>query len=339
MTIGAVCSLTLATISLGVSPPKPLKVVTTTSDLASLVQAVGGNRVSVSALIVGARDLHRIEAKPSFMSRVSGADLFVAVGLDLEVGYEGPILEGSRNPRVRVGATGHAYAAQWCQVLDRPAGTVTRAQGDIHPYGNPHVWLDPYNARLIVAGLADKLGELSPGDATYFRENAQRFQARLDQLMFGDKLVRRFGAAKLWEWSRDGRLWDSLRRAGATADLGGWGAKMARLAGTPIITYHRSWRYFTYRFGLRVVAELEPKPGLDPTPGHIAEVIRIGQREGVKVLIQEPFYPTRDANFVAARIGARVLVLPNSVGQVREASGYLELMQYIVDQLAGALGN
>jgi len=114
---------------------------------------------------------------------------------------------------------------------------------------------------------------------------------------------------------------------------------MAGLSGTPIITYHRSWRYFAHRFGLRVVAELEPKPGLDPTPSHIAQVIRIGQREKVRVLMQEPFYPTRDANFVAARIGAKVLVLPNGVGQVREATGYLALMQLIVDRLAAALGN
>src|SRR5688572_25045563 len=120
-----------------------LNVVTTIPDLASLVKEVGGTKVTVASIVTGARDPHRIEAKPSFMSRAAGAHLWLAVGLELEVGYEPLILEGSRNGRIRVGAPGHVYVSQWVKVRDVPAGAVNRSQGDIHPYGNPHVWLDP----------------------------------------------------------------------------------------------------------------------------------------------------------------------------------------------------
>lgn len=317
---------------------KILKIVTTTQDLASIALAVGGNKVTVNSLIVGARDPHRLEAKPSYMSRVSSADLFLAVGLELEVGYEKPILDGSGNSNVAVGARGHQYASDWVYILEKPTSTMTRAEGDVHPYGNPHFWLDPYNVRLVSSGLAAKLGQLDPEDGAYFKSNAQKFNSQIDEAMFGAALVQKFGAAKLWDWSRNGAFLKNAQSNGAAGQIGGWEAKLARYSGSPIITYHRSWSYLANRFGLRVAAELEPKPGLDPTPGHIASVIKIGSQDGVKAIIQEPFYPTRDAQFVAQRIGAKVVVVPNSVGQVPEAKGYLSMMDTLVSRLSAALG-
>lgn len=317
---------------------RTLKVVTTTADLASIVLAVGGNKVSVSSLIVGARDPHRIEAKPSYMSRVGSADLFVAVGLELEVGYERAILDGSSNSNVAIGARGHLYAADFAVILEKPTSQVSRAAGDVHPYGNPHFWLDPFNVRLIAVGLANKMGQLDPEDAAYFKSNAQKFNAQIDESMFGSAVLQKFGASKLWEWSKNGGFLKNAQANGAAGMIGGWEAKLARYSGSPIITYHRSWSYLANRFGLRVAAELEPKPGLDPTPGHIASVIKTGSQDGVRAIIQEPFYPTRDAQFVAQRIGAKVVVVPNSVGQVPEAKGYLSLMDTLVNRLSAALG-
>lgn len=318
---------------------QPLKVVTTTQDLASIAAAVGGSRASVSSLIVGARDPHRIEAKPSFMSRVAGADLFIAVGLELEVGYEQPILSGSRNRRVQVGQPGHLYASDGVPLVGKPTGPVSRAEGDIHPYGNPHYWLDPYNARIIADAIAARMGTLQPAGAKVFEANAEAFKKSVDVAMFGSSLVSKFGGDKLWQWEVGGQLASQLRANGASGLVGGWEAKMAPLNGKSIITYHRSWSYFVNRFGIRIVGELEPKPGLDPTPGHVASLLKIASDNNVKVILQEPFYHDTEAKFVAARTGAKVVVAPGSVGQDSAARDYVSLIDTIVDRLAAVYGS
>jgi zinc/manganese transport system substrate-binding protein len=315
----------------------PVRVVTTTQDLASLAQAVGGRHVQVRALVVGARDPHRMEARPSYMALVANAQLFLAVGLDLEVGYEGPILEGARNRRVMPGQPGHAYAGSWVPVLEKPTGSVSRADGDVHPGGNPHVWLDPYNGRLIASGIAGRLSQIDPARAPDYRANLAAFEGRIDRAMFGDALVARFGGVRLWEWQRSGQLETRLREQDALRQLGGWANTMAPHRGQPIITYHRSWSYFAHRFGLKVVAELEPKPGLDPTPGHLASVVRTAQAQSVKLILQESYFRRRDADFVASRSGAQVVVAPAGVGHDPAAKDYITLFDTIVSRVGSAL--
>ena len=174
-----------------------VKILTTTPDLASIAEAVGGDHVSVSAIIVGARDPHRIEAKPSFMSRAANADLFIATGLELEVGYEASILQGSNNRSIQIGAPNHLYSSDWTYVLDKPTGTISRAMGDIHPYGNPHIWLDPLNGRTVAIRIAEKLQSMDPKNEEDYRANLSAFLNRLDTAMFGSALVSKFGGAKL----------------------------------------------------------------------------------------------------------------------------------------------
>jgi ABC-type Zn uptake system ZnuABC Zn-binding protein ZnuA len=313
-----------------------LIVITTTADLASLVKEVGGDRVQVSSLITGARDPHRIEAKPSYMSKAAGANLWVAIGLELEIGYEPPILEGSGNSKIRVGAAGHVYAGEWVKVLGKSTSQVTRAQGDIHPYGNPHIWLDPYNGRVIARKLADRMGSLDKGSATFYDGNAENFVKRLDIAMFGAALVGKFGGEQLWAWDNSGDLSATLRSKNALGDLGGWAGKMLRYRGQPVVTYHRSWAYFLSRFDLKVVAELEPKPGLDPSPGHVASVIRTVQSNNVKAIIQEPYYSTKNGQFVAERASSNLVVLPGSVGHDPAAKDYISLFDTIVSRLTAA---
>jgi ABC-type Zn uptake system ZnuABC Zn-binding protein ZnuA len=314
-----------------------VKVVSTTPDLASIVAAVGGKYVSVSALVTGARDPHRIEAKPSFMSKVAGTDLFVAIGLDLEVGYEQPILEGSRNSKVAIGAPGHLHASDWVQVLEKPSGPISRAMGDIHPGGNPHIWLDPYNGRIIATKIAAALAKVDPAHAKDYQSNLAEFLRRLDVAMFGPAAVERFGAQKLWEWQRSGTLLAKLDENRARSTLGGWAGKLAPFVGQPIITYHKSFSYFANRFGLKVVDELEPKPGIEPTPGHLASVIKTVQQRGVKAIVQETFYSPKHAQLVAARTGAKVVLVPQNVGHVPGASDYIALFDVIVDRLVEGL--
>lgn len=320
LTLAALCGAAFAN----------LKVITTTSDLASIAAAVGGSNITVSSIITGSRDAHRIEAKPSYMSRTSSANVFVAIGLDLEVGYERAIIDGSGNSRVAPGAPGHVYASEFCYVLEKPTGAVTRAQGDIHPYGNPHIWLDPYNGRQIAIGLAEKFSNLDKGNAKNYEANLKKFLDRLDSSMFGSAQVDKFGGAQLWSWLRAGEL--SSKTGGA--QMGGWYAKMAPLAGTPVLTYHRSMSYLANRFKLKVVEQLEPKPGLEPTPGHLSKVMREGKEAGVKAVLQEPFFSSRHGQLVASRIGAKVIVLPQSVGQAPGADDYVSLFDVIVARLS-----
>ncbi|MEQ1821612.1 MAG: metal ABC transporter substrate-binding protein [Fimbriimonadaceae bacterium] len=315
-----------------------LKVVTTTSDLASIASAIGGSHVSASSLINGARDPHRLEAKPSYMSRAASADVFIAVGLELEIGYEPPILDGSGNRRIAVGSAGHIYASDFAYVLEKPSGGVTRADGDIHPYGNPHVWLDPYNGRLIAAGIAARFEKLDKANTADYQSNLKNFQNRLDSAMFGSALVSKFGGPKLWQWHNAGDLRSEIAKAGAAKDLGGWLEKMLPLAGTPIVTYHRSLSYLANRFKFKVVEELEPKPGLEPTPGHLSSVIKSASSDGVKAIVQESFYATKHAQLVATRIGAKVIVIPQNVGQMPGTGDYISLFDVIVSKLSEIKG-
>ncbi|HRK22415.1 MAG TPA: metal ABC transporter substrate-binding protein [Fimbriimonadaceae bacterium] len=330
-------SLTILSLGIGAVARADLNIVTTTADLASIAQSVGGAKVRVSSIVTGARDPHRIEAKPSFMSRARSADLWLAIGLELEIGYERPILDGSGNGKIRVGGPGHVYVSQWARVRDVPSGAVTRAQGDIHPFGNPHIWLDPYNGRSIALRLGEKMGALDPGNAATYKSNAAAFARKLDEAMFGEALVGKFGGDTLWGWDDGDKLVSNLRDKGALDQLGGWAAKMRPFWGKPIVTYHRSWNYFAYRFGLKIVAELEPKPGLEPTPGHIAGVIKTVEAQGVKVLLQEPYYSKRSAEFVASRTSASAVVAPGSVGHESAARDYITLIDAIVSRVSAAM--
>lgn len=314
-----------------------VKVVTTTPDLASIVSAIGGNRVTVSALVTGARDPHRIEAKPSYMSKVGGADIFVAVGLELEAGYEDAILEGSRNRKVQKGQPGHVYSSDHALILERPTGAVSRAMGDIHPEGNPHIWLDPLNGRIFALNIERVLSSQKPQYAAEFKANLAAFRSKLDNAMFGAELVKKFGGDTLWTWERNGQLDQKLREGGASGMLAGWSGRLAPYAGRPILTYHRSLSYLANRFGLRIVAELEPKPGLEPSPGHLAKVIATAQQTGVKAILQETFYPTKHAQFVAGRCGAKVVVIPQNVGHDPAAKDYFSLFDTIVGRIAEAM--
>lgn len=312
-----------------------LKIVTTTADLASIAKLVGGKAVTASSIITGSRDAHRIEAKPSYMSRVAGADVFIAVGLDLEVGYERAILDGARNGKVMLGRPGHIYASDFAYILDKPTGAITRGHGDIHPGGNPHVLLDPYNGRRIGIGLARKFQQLDRANAAVYEANLKAFLNRLDSAMFGAAQVDKFGAESLWQWHNAGNFRAAMASKGSSA--GGWSAKAQELFGRPVFSYHRSFPYLARRFGFRVIDELEPKPGLEPSPGHLASLIRSGQEQSVKVIIQEPFFSAKSANLVASRIGAKVAVLPQSVGQAPGADDYIMLFDVIVQRLAEAL--
>ena len=279
-----------------------LRVVTSTEDLASITREVGGDRVDVTALARGYQDPHFVDPKPSFILTVNRADLYIAVGRDLELGWLPPLITSSRNAEVQPGASGYLDVSRNVRILEIPTGQITRAMGDVHPLGNPHYWLDPGNGRLIAAAVRDKLTELSPTDAASF---AQRY----------DDFDRRLSAAE--------RRWDSV---------------MAPYEGAKLVTYHRSWPNFMERFGLEVMGYVEPKPGIPPSPLHILQLIEEMKGEGVGIIVVEPYFSLKTPEAIVNQLPTgRVLVLAPSVGGVKEVTNYIELFDYNVDLLAGAL--
>ncbi len=312
-----------------------LRIVATTSDLAAIAKAVAGDKADVRSICTGKEDPHMLQAKPSVILQARDADLWIRIGLELEIGWEPPILDGSRNNRIRIGTKGHLDASESVLVLDVPQTTITRAMGDVHPMGNPHYWLDPLNGRRIAKAISERLALLAPSDAAFFRSNADTFQKALDERMFGAGLVKEVGADALWAKTQDGSIAAFLQDKANQRKAGGWIAEMLPLRGQKIVTYHRSWVYFANRFGLSVAAELEPKPGVPPTAAHLVEVVETAKADGVKIILQEPFYSTKAANQLAGKTGARVVVVANSVGGQPEATDYLALMDLIVAKLTG----
>ena len=277
-----------------------INVVASTEDLAALAREVGGDRVSVDSIARGYQDPHFVEPKPSFLLKLTKADMLIVVGLQLEIGWLPPLITQSRNAKVQVSGPGYFDASKYSQIMEIPTGAVSRAMGDVHPLGNPHYWLDPENGRRIAKALAEKFGSMQAADAAYFNQRFADFDKRL-----------------------------------ATAEKG-WEAKMAPYKGRKVITYHRSWPNFCERFGLVVVDYVEPKPGIPPTPSHTLDVINTMKRENIKLILVEPYFDLRTPNSIAQATGGQVLVLMPSVGGVKEVKDYFGLFEYDINLLVNA---
>ena len=312
-----------------------LRVVTTTTDMAAIVRAIGGDKVEVTAIATGREDPHFIAAKPSYMMAARKADLWVRVGLELEIGYEELILDGSRNAGIRIGTPGHLDASEGVLRLEVPTQKIDRSMGDIHPLGNPHYWIDPLNGRIVAKSIGKRLCRLAPEHADYFDERTESFQRQLDERMFGRELVAKIGGSKLWALLLKGRLEQLLEEPGQPA-LGGWLVAMRLYAGKRIITYHRSWSYFAHRFGLEVADELEPKPGIPPSPGHVADVVKRVKDEGIEVLLMEPFYSRKAPDLVASQTGISIVECANCVGGQPEVTDYLTMIDNVVNRVSAA---
>jgi zinc/manganese transport system substrate-binding protein len=298
-----VTSLILAsTLAAGAFPAgAQLRVVTSTTDLYDIASEVGGDKIKATHIGEGYQDPHFIEAKPSFILELRKADVWAFVGLDLEIGWMPLLLQGARNPRINLGGSGYMDVSKAIRVLDVPSGNIDRSQGDVHTQGNPHYWLDPENGRRIARAFRAKFSELDPSNAAAYERNAKAFEDRLN------------AAEKEWQ------------------------PMVQDLKGKPIVAWHTSWRYFAEYTGVNIVAFMEPKPGVPPSPSHLASVIETIKRTGAKAIIMEPFYNRKVADFVAARTGAKVLILPPSVGGLKGLNDYIAVMKHDITQLASAI--
>jgi ABC-type Zn uptake system ZnuABC Zn-binding protein ZnuA len=278
-----------------------LRVVTSTTDLYDIARSVGGDKITATHIGEGYQDPHFIEAKPSFVLQLRKADVWAYVGLDLEIGWMSLLLDGARNPKIRAGGTGHVDVSKAIPVLDVMRGNVDRSQGDIHPLGNPHYWLDPENAKRIAELFKDKFTELDPSNEAVYEANTKAFKAKLD--------------AAAAEWAPD----------------------LAIIKGKPIVAWHTSWRYFAAYTDVKIVGFMEPKPGVPPSPSHLASLIETMKQTGARVIIMEPFYDRKTADFVAGKTGAKVLILPPSVGGLKGLDDYVSVMRHDIKSLADAL--
>jgi zinc/manganese transport system substrate-binding protein len=276
-------------------------VVASTEDLASIAREVGGDRITVDSIAKGYQDPHFVEAKPSFILKLQKADLLIAVGRELEIGWLPPLINQSRNSKIQPGAEGYLDASLTAQILEIPSGQITRAMGDVHPLGNPHYWLDPENGKRTAKAIADKLSQLRPNDRAYFDQRLADFTSRLD------------AAEKRW--------------------LG----QMAPYKGTKVVTYHRSFPNFAERFGLDIVGYVEPRPGIPPTPQHTLDLINEMKRQNVKLVLVEPYFDLKTPNSIGRETGAEVLVMPPSVGGVKEVTDYFKLFDYDINLLIEAI--
>ena len=278
-----------------------LNVMTTTEDLAAIAREVAGDHATVEAMARGYQDPHFVEAKPSFILKLQKADVLICVGRELEIGWLPPLIQQSRNSKIQVGAAGYLDASLGATILEIPNGNITRAMGDVHPLGNPHYWLDPENGKRIAKDIADKFSQFRPNDRAYFEQRLADFTTRLD------------AAEK------------------------GWLAKMAPYKGTKVVTYHRSFPNFAERFGLDIIGYVEPKPGIPPSPQHTLDLINEMKRQNVKVMLIEPYFDLKTPNAIGRDTGAIVLVMPPSVGGVKEVTDYFKLFDYDINLLVDAI--
>ncbi len=293
--------LLLSMLIAGAARADVLQVVTATEDLAWITRAIGGDRVAVQSLARGFQDPHFVEPKPSFLLALRKADLLEVVGLELEIGWLPPLIDQSRNAKIRPGTPGYLDLSAGVEILDRPSGDVNRSMGDVHAAGNPHYWLEPGNAIRIAAQVAARLTELRP-------EHREEFAGRLNDF-----------------------------KAGMNEANKKWTAMLAPYRGAKVVTYHRSWSNFVKRYGLDVVGFVEPKPGVPPSPSHIFELTRLMKEQGVKAILVEPFFDLKTPQAIADRAGAKVLVLYPSVLGRPELSDYYKLFDRNVAALVDAL--
>src|ERR1700680_3779691 len=277
-----------------------LNVVATLPDFGSVAREIGGDKIDIVVLAKPTEDPHFVDARPSFVVALRNADVLIDGGAELEIGWLPPLLQNARNPKIEVGKPGRVIASQGVRLMNVPAN-VTRAAGDVHALGNPHFMTDPIIAKTVALHLAKAFAAVGAPNAASYDANYKKFEATIN--------------AKLQEW----------------------GVSMLPFKGQSVVAYHDSWVYFAHRFGLNIDIFLEPKPGIPPSPSHLAEVIEKMKAQKIKAIIVEPFHDRKIAEKVASATGAKVVELSQFPGGIPGTDSYVKLIDTLVSRLAAAL--
>lgn len=319
-----------------------VKVVTSLTTYASIAREIVGDRGIVNSIANGDENPHYVQPKPSFIPMLSQADVFVTTGLDLEL-WVPALLDKANNPKVTEGGPGYVAAYAGMDLLDVPT-SFSRAQGDIHVYGNPHIWTDPLNAVQIARNILTGLKRVSPENADYFTPREKDFEDRLFQALFGADLVKLLGGATLADLDRQGKLLDFLKSkqyqgAPLIDRLGGWLKEAMPFRGKSVACYHKEWDYFSREFGLPCVDYIEPKPGIPPTPGHVLEVINEMREQHIQVLLSTNYYDRNQVLEVAQKTAAKAVIVPSNTNGQPGINTYFDLMNLWITELDRAFGS
>jgi zinc/manganese transport system substrate-binding protein len=287
-------------LCLQISHAGTIHIVATTQDMKSIAEIIGGNKVEVFAIATGYQNPHFVDPKPSFIIKLSNADLFITLGLDLESGWSPSLLMSSKNKRIQKGSDGYVDASIGVNLMQIPS-SINRAEGDIHAFGNPHYWLDPLNGKVIARNICNGLERISPQNKDYFEANLREFNNRID--------------SKIKEWY----------------------AAISPFKGSKLIAYHNEWCYFENRFGLKIVDFMEPKPGIPPTPSQLVKIIKEVKENNIKVIITSPYFKASSSEVVSKQTGAKTLELATSVGANESIKNYFDLFDNNIRLLVGAL--
>ncbi len=317
-----------------------LKVVTTITDYADIVRQIGGDQVEVRAIIEGSQDAHFIRPRPSFVEMLRQADMLVATGLDLEMWLPSAV-DKSGNRKIRSEAIGYVSVATDLPLKDKPV-SMSKIDGGLHIYGNPHITVSPLNVLHIAENIKIGLSRNLPEKEEFFAENLKVFSSALCQALYGQKLVEMLGQETLIELHRTGRLIEFLEnkkfKGQSLANFaGGWLGKLLPFKGTKIVSYHKNWRYFFDDFALVEAGFIEPKPGIPPSPRHLKQLCDDMRKQKVPLIIAANYFDEKTVRKIAADTGAEYLMLPYYVGGSAGLDSWIDLMNFWVDSIAGKL--
>jgi len=316
-----------------------VSVVTTLPTYAAITREITGDLATVDAIARGDEDPHFVNPRPSFAAMVGRADLFVVTGLDLEL-WVPSVIDRARNPRVVEGAGGHVVAYSGIQLLQVPEN-VSRAGGDVHVFGNPHIHTDPVNAIIVARNILAALSRVDPDNAAAYEANTSAFEDRVLRRLYGDELVDMLGFDPIFRLARTYEFWDFARNQTfqgkpLTEYVGGWMAEAAPFRDRIMACYHKNWAYFSARFRVDCAIYIEPKPGIPPSPGHLRDVIEFMRDEHVGVLFAANYYSRSQVERVAERTGARAVIAPEHVSGAEGVDTYFDLVDGWVTSLAAA---
>jgi zinc/manganese transport system substrate-binding protein len=316
-----------------------LNIVTTLPDYAYFAKVLGGDRVTVQAIVRGDQDAHFIRPKPSSATALRQADVFIETGLDLEL-WSQTIIDNSGNSKIRSGQVGYVSAAAGMNLLEKPQ-TISRAEGGVHIYGNPHITCSPINMKIAVKNIATGLIKNDPEGKEVYLQNLKKLHKEIDERLFGSKLVDILGGDTLCGIAEQDKLIPFLQEQKLEGKplieyLGGWMKKMLPLRGTPIVTYHKNWVYFFKLFGLEEAGNVEPKPGIPPSAKHVTDLINLMKERNIRIILAANYFDEQQARTVAARTDAEAVIVPLYVGGADGTEDYFKLVDFWVNGLLKA---
>jgi len=338
--------VTLVAVSTVAATPalaqRKVRVVATLPTYASIAREITGDLAEVEAIARGDEDPHFVNPRPSFAAMIQRADVFIVTGLDLEL-WVPALMDRANNKNVVEGAPGHVTAYAGVKLLDVP-DNVSRSGGDIHVFGNPHIHTDPINGIIIARNIADGLKRVDAANAAAYDTNLRHFEDRILRRLFGDRLVEMLGGDQLFALARDYKFWDFanaqvFQGKPLTAYVGGWLAQGAVLRDQRMVCYHKNWAYLSARFRVACAMYVEGKPGIPPTPGHVADVIAFIQQEHIPVLLAANYFSRSQVERVASRTGATAVIVPEHVGGAEGVDDYFGLIDRWVSALAAGFGS